>query len=227
MKKLLFVLALNFTFISIQAQNLRYDTIRYARDYYQERVALFQREKMQKDGIIFLGNSIIQFGDWKKLAGDSSIVNRGIAGDNTFGVLDRLEDVLVREPRKVFIEIGINDLSQNIPIPIIVKNILTIVNRIRSSSPQARIYILSILPTNDNVKNEYPDAFNKNSQANEANKQIMREAREHKFMFIDANKKLRDTTGKLSEKYAEPDGLHLNDQGYQVLIGLLKSMKCL
>jgi len=153
-------------------QNIVYDTIRYEKKYYQKRIALFKQEHVKKHSIIFLGNSIAQFGDWKKLLNDSTVVNRGIAADNTFGVLDRLDDVIIHQPSKLFIEIGINDISQNIPANIIVKNILTIVSRVKAGSPETKIYVHSILPTNDNVKNEYPDAFNKNLQIDLVNKQL-------------------------------------------------------
>jgi lysophospholipase L1-like esterase len=177
--------------------------------------------------IIFLGNSIIEFGDWRRLLRDSTIINRGIAADNSFGVLDRLEDVIVRQPGKLFMKIGINDISQNIPAEIIVKNILTIVERVKTKSPQTKIYVHSILPTNDNVKNEYPDAFDKNEQINAVNAQLQGKAKDHPFTYVDLNKELRDRHGKLDEKYAKPDGLHLNEDGYQRWVNLLKANGCL
>src|SRR5687767_13749938 len=109
MRRLLFAFLICLTSSVAEAQNIRYDTIRYARDYYQKRTTLFGSQPVQKGGIIMLGNSIMEFGDWPKLLNDSSIINRGIAADNTFGVLDRLDDVIIRHPDKLFIEIGIND----------------------------------------------------------------------------------------------------------------------
>jgi len=102
--------------------------------------------------VVFLGNSITEYGDWKKLLNDTTVINRGIAADNTFGVLERLEDVIALQPKRLFIEIGINDIAQNIPTEIIVRNILSIVERVTMRSPVTKIYVLSILPTNDNVK---------------------------------------------------------------------------
>jgi lysophospholipase L1-like esterase len=227
MIKLLFAFLVCLTASIAEAQNIRYDTIRYARDYYQKRVTFFNTQPVQKGGTIILGNSIVEFGDWQKLLNDSSIVNRGIAGDNTFGVLDRLEDIITRRPDKLFIEIGINDISQNIPVAIIVKNIFTIIERIKAKLPGTKIYVHSILPTNDNVKNEYPAAFNKNGQSILVNRQLERNARERMFTYIDLNKVLSDKNGKLDVKYAEPDGLHLNQTGYEVWIKLLKTKKIL
>jgi lysophospholipase L1-like esterase len=210
-------------FLHVTAQSPRYDTIRYAREYYAQRVKEFSSEPVQKASIIFLGNSIVEYGNWRKLLKDSAIVNRGVAADNTFGVLERLEDVIVREPEKLFIEIGINDISQNIPVNIIISNITAIVNRVRSGSPHTKIHVISILPTNDNARNEYPDAFNKNDISNRVNEGLRSRASDGSFIYIDLNCVLRDKQGKLSTKYANDDGLHLNDEGYKQLIALLRS----
>ena len=222
MKTVLFVFSFSLTSIISFGQNIIYDTIQYAKEYHQKRLALFNSELIIKSKIIFLGNSITEFGDWQKLLSDPSVINRGIAGDNTFGVLARLEDVNIRQPSKLFIKIGINDISQNIPVEIIVKNILAIVERVRAKSPATKIYVHSILPTNDNVKNEYPEAFNKNDQVRMVNGQLSQKAKTNKFIYIDLDKEFKDKEGKLNVEYAESDGLHLNEVGYQTWIRLLK-----
>ena len=85
-----------------------------------------------------------------------------------------------------------------------------------------KIYVHSILPTNDNVKNEYPEAFNKNDQVRLVNGQLSQKAKTNKFIYIDLDKEFKDKEGKLNVEYAESDGLHLNEVGYQTWIRLLK-----
>jgi lysophospholipase L1-like esterase len=220
-KKLSLLLFFCLPWVAAIGQNIRYDTIRYAKEYYQKRVAAFNSEKVVKYKIIFLGNSLTQFGDWGKLLGDSTIINRGIAGDNTYGVLARLNDIMIRKPEKLFIEIGINDISQNIPQPIILKNILSIVKQVHKNSPGTKVYITSILPTNDNVKAEYPASYHKNKQINFINSQLMRHADAVDFTYIDLSKWVKDKKGDLDVRYAKPDGLHLNQQGYGVWVKLI------
>jgi len=227
MKRTLLAICFCLATTIVVGQNIVYDTIQYAKEHHQKRLILFKNEPILKGKIIFLGNSITEFGDWQKLLNDSTVINRGIAGDNTFGVLARLDDVINREPNKVFIKIGINDISQNIPVEIIVKNISTIVKSIKEKSPMTKIYIHSILPTNDNVKNEYPDAYNKNSLVNLVNKQLKKQAKKYNIIYIDINKIFSDKYGKLDIKYADSDGLHLNDFAYKTWIELLKSNKYL
>jgi lysophospholipase L1-like esterase len=77
------------------------------------------------------------------------------------------------------------------------------------------------------VKKEYPEAFNKNEQGNLVNKQLMQNAGANKFAYINLSEKLKDRNGKLDVKYAETDGLHLNNLGYQVWIKLLRAKKYL
>jgi lysophospholipase L1-like esterase len=223
MRKQLVILSLILVSVFSFGQNKIYDTIRYAKAHYQMRMAVFNGERIQKGRIIFLGNSITEFGDWQKLLDDSTVINRGIAGDNTFGVLDRLEEVIRRAPSQLYIKIGINDISQGIPPSVILQNVVTIIKRVKAGSPETKIYMHSILPTNDNVKNEYPDAFNKNELVDQVNEKIKQKAATLSFTYIDLNKELRDKNGELDMKYADPDGLHLNETGYNVWIRYLKA----
>jgi lysophospholipase L1-like esterase len=208
-------------------QSKVYDTIQYAKDYYQTRLTLFQSEPIVKAKTVFLGNSITEFGDWQKLLNDTTIINRGIAGDNTFGVLKRLNEVIKLKPSKLFIKIGINDISQNIPIEIIAKNISFIIERVKVGSPKTKIYIHSVLPTNDNVRMEYPDAYQKNDKVILLNEAIQKEAKKQKVVYIDIHSIFKDKFGQLNEKYAVSDGLHLNDAGYQLWANYLKAKKYL
>jgi len=221
-QKILCCLLLCFVTLS-QGYAQRYDTIRYAREHYAKRVARFQQEPVRKGRIVFLGNSITEFGDWKKLLNDSTVINRGIAADNTFGVLDRLDDVMALQPCKLFIEIGINDIAQNIPVDVILKNISTIVVRAKKGSPATQVYVHGIFPTNDNAKHEYPEVFNKNILVDSFNKRLRNEARANGFTYVDLATLLKDDGGKLDVKYADPDGLHLNEQGYALWVKLLKN----
>jgi lysophospholipase L1-like esterase len=194
----------------------RYDTIRYLRDHYADRLKVFAAEPLATGGLIFLGNSITEFGDWKKLTGDSTAVNRGIAADNSFGVLDRLEEVIARRPRKLFLEIGINDIGQDIPVEVIQQNIYSIVRRIRAGSPKTSVYVISILPTNNDVRQDYPELYGKNGVIQQLNYELRLHAVENGFGYIDVWRRVVTADGDLDRRYARPDGLHPNEAGYQV-----------
>jgi lysophospholipase L1-like esterase len=221
-RKIVFTSVFISTALLTFSQKIEYDTIPYALDYHQQRLDIFKKESLTKGKIIFLGDSHIEFGDWRKYLKDSSIINRGIAGDNTFGVLARLQEVIDRRPTKVFICIGINDVSKNIPEQTTVKNIMSMVKRIKQATPNAQIFVHSILPTNDAVKKEYPDAYNKNDQARQVNDLIKINSLKNGFTYVDLYSKFQDASGKLNATYAYEDGLHLNANGYKLWIEILK-----
>ncbi len=218
-----FFLLIHVLFINAQRSN--YDTIPYAIKYHEQKKAEYRSERMHKDRIIFAGNSLTEFGNWQVLLQDSTIINRGIAGDITFGLLNRMDDIIARKPLKLFLEIGINDISKNIPNKIIVRNILLIVHRMKESSPQTQIVVFSVLPTNDSVKANFPDAFNKNTIAIQLNKQIRLSAKKRGFLFVNLYPLFCNRSGKLNEKLATSDGLHLNLLGYQLLVNRLRALK--
>src|SRR5208283_263374 len=79
-----------------------------------ERHAAWQRDTNNENGsVVFLGDSITQ--GWTALAKvfpDFKVVNRGIGGDTTRGILYRLNaDVLALKPAAVVLLIGINDIG--------------------------------------------------------------------------------------------------------------------
>ncbi|WP_136667645.1 GDSL-type esterase/lipase family protein [Flavobacterium sp. H122] len=227
MKKIVLLFLLILSSKSGFGQHIAYDTIRYAKEYYEQRVKLFNSEPVVKGRTIFLGDSITEFGNWPQLTNDSTAVNRGIAGDNTFGVLERLEDVIKREPKKLFVLIGINDISQNIPIDVVIENIHRIIGKMQDYSPTTEIYLESVLPTNDVVKNFYPDAYGKNDIVDQFNERLKEQARKHHITYIDIHSVFENKKGQLTVKYSDKDGLHLNDLGYTTWIDFLKSMNCL
>lgn len=204
--------------LHVTERDPRYDTIRYSRDHYAQRLKVFAAEPLVMGGLVFLGNSITEYGDWKKLTGDSTAVNRGIAADNSFGVIDRLGEVIARRPRKLFLEIGINDIAQNIPVEVIEKNIYSIVRLVRAGYPNTSVYVISILPTNNDVRQEYPELYGKNGIVQRLNYELRLHAMENGFGYIDVWRRVATADGDLDRRYARPDGLHLNEAGYRVFI---------
>jgi lysophospholipase L1-like esterase len=191
------------------------------------RVKRFNGEPVKKGSIVFLGNSITEFGDWKKLTGDTTVVNRGIAADNPFGVLDRLDEVVARQPNKIVVEIGINDISQGIPVEVIAENIFSIVAKIRAASPAAKVYVVSVLPTNDDVRQDYPELYGKNGVVFLLDDELRRNAPAKNFGYIDLKRQVSDENGDLDRRYARPDGLHLNEAGYRVWVRTMAALSAL
>jgi lysophospholipase L1-like esterase len=201
---------IGYTQINVTNQRL-FDTICFVPEYYPQRVSIFEKEPVVPGRIIFLGNSITQIGDWKKLLNDSTVINRGIGGDITFGVLKRLEDVIRRQPSKLFLLIGINDIGKDIPDAVIADNIRKIVVRVQSESPSTKIYVQSILPVNPDVSN-FPQHYDKQEHILNTNKLIKKVAEDMHCTYVNIHDLFTDKQGKLDAKYTS-DGLHLTPGG--------------
>lgn len=180
--------------------------------YYHQRVSLFRALPQTKGDIIFLGNSITDGGEWSELFNELSIKNRGISGDRTIGVLNRLEEIYNRKPAKVFLLIGINDLARNVPIDTVVKNIIWIAELIKEKSPQTKLYIQSLFPVNEQF-GLFSEHTKKREEVLQVNKAIFDSSSKYHYEFIDIYSSLADTTGKLKAIYTN-DGLHLLGEGY-------------
>lgn len=180
--------------------------------YYHQRLTLFKSLPLPQNSIVFLGNSITDGGEWAELFDDPRIINRGINGDITTGVLNRLGDVVKDKPQKIFLLIGINDLARGAATETVYENILLIVSLIQEYSPATKIYVQGIFPVNKSFS-EFPRHANKGEQVNDLNQKLKRGAARNNYIFVDVNKSLSDRKGMLDAEYTN-DGLHLLGTGY-------------
>jgi Lysophospholipase L1 and related esterases len=187
---------------------------------YVTKVAQFRSYPNSKKDIIFLGNSITAGTDWAELLGNPNARNRGISGDITFGVLERLDEVIEGKPAKVFILIGINDIQRNIPDTLIARNHRLMIQRIKAGSPSTKIYVQTLLPVN-NEFTQFKNHYNKDEHIQFVNDALRKTAAEEKVTLIDLHPHFLDASKKLDKRYTM-DGLHLNAAGYQLWAKILK-----
>src|SRR3954449_5765154 len=101
--------------------------------YYEARAAQFRDLRSPAD-IVMLGDSLTEWGNWHEMVPEFRIINRGIAGDTSSGVLDRLQEVIDRRPKVVFVMIGTNDIGLQVPPEALLSNLREIVTRLRNAS---------------------------------------------------------------------------------------------
>src|SRR5262249_54073306 len=80
--------------------------------------------------VVMLGDSITALTDWNALLPSFDVANRGIPGDTTEGVLERIDSIVAMHPRCVAVMLGINDLSEERSVQQVLKNYDAIVDRL-------------------------------------------------------------------------------------------------
>ena len=188
------------------AQTQKYST------FYMQHSSLFNKLSITSKDIVFIDNSITNGAERNELFPQKRVKNRGISGDTSEGVFDRLDTVVKGKPAKIFILIGVNDISREIKVETIVLNMKRIVEKIQKESPKTKIYIQSILPVNPDF--EMFKGHMKPELIKEINQFYQNIAQEYKVNYIDLYSHfLEDGTDKMNKKYTN-DGLHLLGEGY-------------
>lgn len=187
--------------------------------FYDQRRSFFETMPDSKNEIILLGDSLTNCANWEEIFPGLNIKNRGISGDTTFGVLDRMNEIVSSQPKKIFILIGINDISLGITKEAILKNYFEIISKIQKDSPKTQIFVQSLLPTND-AFTQFKNHQGKMDKILEVNKELKLLAQRTNTIYVDLFPKFLDEQEKLNVKYTN-DGLHLLGKGYQLWASII------
>lgn len=179
----------------------------FSNPQYAQRLTLFEKVETKETDVVFLGDSITERGLWDELFPDVKSVNRGIGSDTSQGVLERIDNVIKLNPQKIFLSIGINDLSLNVNQENTISNFQSIINEIKSRLPESDLYIQSVLP----VRNDY--SLVNNNQIDELNSSIEKLAKDNGVFYLDVATRLKDEKGGLADNYTV-DGIHLTGPAY-------------
>lgn len=199
----------------------------FANPYYQQRVAYFDKMPHVKNEIVFLGNSITERGEWQEILSGYRypIVNRGVGGDNSFGILARMDEILVAKPKAIFLMDGINDLFRKLPYDVSINNYRRIIRMIKLKSPKTKIYIESALPINEEMTTA---AYTKgrSQMVPVLNEKIKQLAASEQITYINIVPLFADANGNLRREITM-DGVHLKASAYITWVNYLKEQKYL
>lgn len=184
-----------------------------ADEYWDQRTSLFEILPISKSDIVFLGNSITDGGEFAELFGMDNIKNRGIRSDVITGVEKRLTQVTMGHPAKLFLLIGINDVSHGLTVAELGRRYERLVRKIREQSPETKLYIQSVMPVNNDFR-RYRNLRGREQVIVDFNKKIKATAAAQGAEYIDLWPALSVSGGKLNPAYTN-DGLHLNGAGYR------------
>ncbi|MEW6494860.1 MAG: GDSL-type esterase/lipase family protein [Cyanobacteriota bacterium] len=176
--------------------------------YVVDKKSLFETLPKSGTDIVFVGDSLTDFGEWQEFFRNVSIKNRGLAGDTTDGILSRIDNIVESKPKKIFIMIGINEFLQNESVDEIANSYNLVLEKIKEKSPQTQVFIQSVLPLNKNFAD--PGINNKVIELNAKLKDL---SQKNSYQYIDLFPSFLGSNNQLDEQYTT-DGLHLNGKGY-------------
>ncbi|WP_286302081.1 SGNH/GDSL hydrolase family protein [Vibrio apostichopi] len=155
--------------------------------------------------LVMFGDSITEWAPWADIFRDVSMVNRGLAGDTTTGMLRRIDTTLNVKPKLVCFMAGINDLAQGYDVDHIYQNYVDMLKVWQEND--IRILVQSTLYVGSKLQGLNPSVELLNSKISEY-------CTQQGMAFLDVNSVL--SPNKLLSNEYSCDDLHLNAKAYQV-----------
>ena len=178
-------------------------------EYCANKIATYISENAQYDDyevdVVFLGDSLTDGYDLKKHYPQYLVLNRGIAGNNTFDLENRLQVSLYdTKPKVAVMLIGANNFNS------MFDNYEKILQGFKTNVPNTQIILLSLTSMSGKWgKNNQIASFN--------NVKIKMLAEKYSFSFVDLYSPLLNLeTDEIYNEYTT-DGGHLTELGYNVL----------
>ncbi len=170
---------------------------------------------------VLLGDSITDFFNWYELFYDFSkvsgqaVYNRGISGDTTDKLLERLEDnVLNIMPKNIVLLIGTNDIGRGLPLSMTLENVEKIITKTKIACPHINFIVEAVYPINRPMR--FKNEKRSNEKINAMNVEFKKLCEKHNCVWVDFTDKLKDKDGELKQEFTF-DGLHINAQAYEIV----------
>ncbi len=189
---------------------------------YKRHVKKFEKLEAYKPCIL-LGDSMMAYFPVKAFHLEDQVHNLGIPGDTSIGVLNRVQQVIKLKPKFVVLNIGLNDfvltdLSQEESL----ENILEIRHQILEGCPDAKVFVMSLTPINQEDYKDQVYLLNRDPKDAVSLNNKLKEVINEKY-FINVYDKLSDDNHKLKLSYTR-DGIHLNQKGYKIYDDIIKNI---
>lgn len=184
----------------------------FLKQYYADKTAGFAAENqtLGKVDAAFIGDSLTDGYDLAHYYPDITVINRGIGGDTTHGVLDRLEtSVIEPEPGVIVMMIGTNNVYD------MFTDYEDILRELKDNLPNTHVVLVSIPP----MSGDYAE---RNGQVAINNAKIESLAKRYGYTYVDVFTPLLDfETDELRAEYTT-DGIHFTSLGYEVITAEVK-----
>jgi len=190
-------------------------------DRFQSSIDQFAKHDLDRmpaaGGTVFVGSS--SFAHWRALEEDFkafNAINRGFGGSTVPEVNHYFARLVTKyKPAKVVLYAGTNDIADGHSAGRVAQDVATFVHKAHEQIPDAQVYFISMSVA--------PCRFEWDKEYLEGNRLIERmTAGDSKFHFIDVTKVMRDAKDELRGDYFGPDRLHMNRQGYEAWIPIIR-----
>jgi hypothetical protein len=178
-------------------------------DGYMSHQKLFAGLEKKYD-VVFLGDSITNAGRWSEAFPSMTIANRGIAGDTSEGILNRLDTIMQIHPNIVYLMFGINDIAIGESVETIFFRYQKVVKTLVDND--VKVIIQSTLLS---------DRPKWNIQVNELNKKLLSLSEGLALTYVDLNKEIAPS-GILTPDVSN-DGVHLKAEVYLKWFDIIKN----
>jgi lysophospholipase L1-like esterase len=159
---------------------------------------------------VMIGDSLTDDAEWKEMFPGSAVVNRGVDGDNTAGVLRRMDGITSARARKAFVMIGINDFKEGRTVDAVFQDYESIVSGLEEAG--MRVFVQSTLLCNE-AKAGWISCVGIQGKIRELNRRLSGLA-SAKVTYIDINAGLTGPEGLRPD--LTYDGVHLTGEGYRI-----------
>ncbi len=164
--------------------------------------------------LVFIGDSLTEWFDWKRRFPGHRVMNLGISGEMVEELLERRDSIrsLVKDPNVVFLMTGINNILNErydiaAPYREAVLNLTT-------WWKGARIVVQSLLPVDM--------SWISNDIIKDANRRLEDIAKEYQQDYLDIYSRFVDQNGTPRPGFLSDDGVHLANKGYEVWAGAVE-----
>lgn len=173
--------------------------------HWKDRKSQHELLSVDSNDIVFTGTSLTSYAHWDELFKNENIKNRGIAGDNSEGLLHRIGNISKGKPAVIFIEQGTNDIMIKRDLKEFLSIYSGIIDSIKYYSPGSKIFVQGIPAQFDTSVNRTIQAWNN---------ALKKFCEVRRITFIDLYTPLL-SAGKLSAAFSN-DGIHFNGRGYEI-----------
>jgi lysophospholipase L1-like esterase len=186
---------------------------------YRQQLAQFWAQPITPGRVILAGDSLTENHDWTSTCG-ASVMNRGISGDTSVGLLFRLGEILRHRPRKLFVLIGISDLRIWRSGAQVLQTYDQLLRRIRAEVPDTQLFVQSVLPINPRMFGSEIDP----REVRRINQGLKPLAQKYGATFLDVHSHLVE--GEVLDPRLTTEGVHLRPEGYLRWEAVLKQAGC-